>query len=419
MKFSFCLIGLIFLLSISLNAQILRGTVLAKQTKIPIVAASVFLSNTSIGTTTNDKGEFTINNFPTGKYDVVIASIGYTTEIVTISSSAINELQMIYLTPKAKELDEVIVRQYEKDGWTKWGSFFLEQCIGKSYAAKNCILKNKEVVKFKFNKKQNILEAFADEALIIENPILGYTLIYELKAFEFNFTTRIFYYQGFPLFTDKETKKRRQKAKWLANRDDAYYGSLMHFMRSFYRNKLQEDGFEIRKLIVKPNLEKLRVKEKYRSMVSIGNISLSRPNVNADSSEYFNNILSQPNEINYLVKTILPVDSFAYALDSATAFLEFNDHLHVTYTKKREPFEYAEYRQKTTGNSFENRISTIQPLQGLVSTVYLTKNEGVAVVANGNYYPGANIICTQYWAWSEKLGNLLPLNYKVNKVLNN
>ena len=189
------------------------------------------------------KGKFTIHNFPAGRYELVVSCIGYTTEVITISSAQLPPSLTVLLKPNVKELQEVIVEPYDKNGWEKWGSFFIENFIGTSAFASDCKLLNKDVVKFRFNKKNNSLKAMSSEQLVIENKALGYLLKYDLIRFEFDFNTRMFIYQGYPLFEEMDTKRKGLQKRWLANREDAYYGSLMHFMRSLYRNKLIEQHF--------------------------------------------------------------------------------------------------------------------------------------------------------------------------------
>lgn len=115
------------------NAQkVLIGKIIASDSKQPIASASVFLSNTSIGTTSKDNGSFIIQPFPEGRYDLVVSILGYETYTVTIASNSIPSKLEILLVPKVKELQEVIVSSYEKDGWKKWGDFFMENLIGKT-----------------------------------------------------------------------------------------------------------------------------------------------------------------------------------------------------------------------------------------------------------------------------------------------
>lgn len=382
-----------------LQAQSLQGKVVAVGMHMPIAAASIFLSNTSIGTITNDKGEFTITHFPAGRFDLVISCIGYETQIITVNSTQLPELLAITLQPKAKQLQEVILEPYDVNGWAKWGNFFIENFIGKSTFAAQCIFKNKDVVKFKFNKKQNTLKAFADEPLIIENKALGYILKYELKLFEYDFTNRTFYYQGYPLFEEMRAKRLGITKHWMKNREEAYYGSLMHFMRSVYRNKIIEQGYQVKKIVRVENKEKLRIKQLYKSLVLKGTFTLDINAIVGDSASYYKRILEEPDHKDYLINKILPGDSIASALDKITVALEFTDYLQIAYTKMKEPFEYYNGLGKRYG---ENSV---------MSEISLPHKTGVAVLANGSYYEGFNLMTSQFWAWWEKAATLLPLDY--------
>ena len=111
-------------IALSINAQkVLRGKLVASDSKKPVAAASVFLSNTSIGTVSSEDGSFIINSFPEGRYDLVVSILGYETKTIPLNSSTIPGFLEIILTPKVKELDEVIVEPYEKNGWEKWGFY--------------------------------------------------------------------------------------------------------------------------------------------------------------------------------------------------------------------------------------------------------------------------------------------------------
>jgi hypothetical protein len=178
------------------NAQSLKGRIIASDTRKPVVSANVFLSNTSIGTTTNENGEFILQHFPAGRYDMVVSFIGYESYTISVQSNKLPDNLDIVIKPKINELQEVILEPYEKNGWEKWGTFFLENFIGTSQLARDCKLLNKDVLKFRMNRKTNTLRVSADDRLQIENRALGYNLKYDLVSFEFNFGSRVLVYQG-------------------------------------------------------------------------------------------------------------------------------------------------------------------------------------------------------------------------------
>ncbi len=80
-------IGFFLLLGLSVQAQKkLSGRIIAADGKKPVVSASVFLSNTSIGSVTNENGEFILEHVPTGKFNLVVVSLGFETYTQSIQS---------------------------------------------------------------------------------------------------------------------------------------------------------------------------------------------------------------------------------------------------------------------------------------------------------------------------------------------
>ncbi|MFL9484404.1 carboxypeptidase-like regulatory domain-containing protein [Chitinophagaceae bacterium LWZ2-11] len=388
----------------NINGQ-LAGKVIAANNKQPIPSASVFLSNTSVGTISNEKGEFLITRLPAGRFDLVVSCVGYETEVQSIFSNQLPSSLVIALKPKAKELDEVIVEQYDKNGWDRWGSFFLENFIGTSDLAKDCKLKNYKAVKFKYSKKLNLLKAFADEALIIENKSLGYHVTYQLTKFEYNFSSHVFYYQGYPLFQEMESKRKNQLKRWAVNREDAYYGSLMHFMRCVFRNTLIEEGYQVRRLKKIKDEEKERVKGIYQNRVKsqLGNGKTISLNLgDKDSSDYYSSVMRRPDGYDAVINKVLSGDSIAYAIDSVTAGLVFEDYLLVAYTKRRDPAGYKDYSKNKDSTGSYGTVA---------SQIYLPNKRGIAVLANGSYYEGMDLITMEFWAWWEKLATMLPFDY--------
>ena len=72
--------GIIFILYTLLNGQntsSINGFVRNNSDGEPISYANVFISNTSIGTTTNRDGYFVISNLPVGEYELNVSMIGY------------------------------------------------------------------------------------------------------------------------------------------------------------------------------------------------------------------------------------------------------------------------------------------------------------------------------------------------------
>jgi len=246
------------------------------ETGAVIPNASVFITNTSKGTVSNSAGEFELSNVPEGTYDLVVSCISFETQVYTYKASQLPLRLQIQLKSKADELQAVIIEPYEKDGWLTWGKFFTDNFIGTAEIAKTCTIKNYQVLHFRNSKKKNLLTVTAEEPLIIENKALGYTIQYQLEGFSYDFKANILLYFGYTLFKDLNGKP--PKTWQLKNRQQAFNGSIAHFMRSLYSNRLAEEGFEVKWLIKTPNAEKERVKKVYRNNVSTGKMN--------DSSDY-------------------------------------------------------------------------------------------------------------------------------------
>jgi hypothetical protein len=381
-----------------LGQKLLKGIVVDKETGQALPGASVFLSNTSVGITTNSQGVFALS-VPDGKYDLIVSSIGFETYTQTITTASLPESLTLKLNPKIKELATVIVEPFEKDGWEKWGKFFLDNFIGTSAFARDCIIKNKDVIKFRRSKTPNELTAIALEPLLIENKALGYTVRYQLEDFNYNFKTHYLYYSGYPFFEPMQGSNAQQR-RWERAREEVYYGSMMHFMRSLFRNKIAEENFEVYALKKLPNTEKARVREANNRRIRVmPDKQLTIGSVAGDSSAYYDRILAQEDYIDVVGSTRLTGDSIAYAVNATTAGLEFENHLLIIYKKGTVP---DEYRRQFPKNGTSK-----------MSQVTLINNKPIEVQANGSYYMPTDLFSLGYWAWSEKIATMLPFDYKV------
>lgn len=201
-----------------------------------------------------------------------------------------------------------------------------------------------------------------------------------------------------------QTDKASLKDKWKKKREEAYEGSVMHFMRSFYKNSLAEDGFEVKGLATEPNIEKQRVKKlfKYAEVNKTDGTIIAESNNNKDSLTYYRKIMAQPDELITDDKLMYSNRKIAYRIDEITMGLRFNGSLSVTYLNKWEPYAYVEQTDKT------------KTITNISSKISLQNNTFVKVMENGSYFHPSDLLIQGFWSWSEKLGNLLPYDYQVD-----
>ena len=106
MKRSLLLLSVISI-SIQLNSQIIKGSILDSSTKNPIPFAVAYFDGTSIATYADDKGSFQIDARKIQSMPLVFSALGYfSSKVVDYSPS--KEI-IVYLTPKTFELSEVSV----------------------------------------------------------------------------------------------------------------------------------------------------------------------------------------------------------------------------------------------------------------------------------------------------------------------
>jgi CarboxypepD_reg-like domain len=362
------------------SANSLSGNVTDSATGKPLAGVSVFLNNTSHGAVTRADGSFLLKDIPKGSYQVVFSAIGYATAITDINGSRLPSALRVILHPRAVELAAVTVEPYEKNGWSRWGKFFMENFIGTGENAPSCDIRNRNVLRFHYSKRSNRLLVTAAEPLLVENNALGYILEYQLEQFAADLNSKTVTYFGYPFFQEMTTTKENRQMKWTAGRRTAYTGSMMHFMRSLYAGRSIKEGFLAERQVIIPNEEKIRVKDIYRpDFQKAGQFPM-------DTLHYFWEVLRQPNMITRML--IVPPDSILTTHEDGRRYLFFEGRLTVVYG--------------VNDRSGDFRTSEMR----LLNPVRITVEE------NGNYYPPQVLLTSGFWGQSEKISNLLPLDYE-------
>lgn len=90
-------------------AAVLTGTVRDKQTQAVLVSASVHLSETGQGTSTNDSGEFRFEAVPSGRITVIASFVGYTPERQEVTMGDNMQSIELWLQPTVLPGEEVLI----------------------------------------------------------------------------------------------------------------------------------------------------------------------------------------------------------------------------------------------------------------------------------------------------------------------
>ncbi|SHI77733.1 carboxypeptidase-like regulatory domain-containing protein [Aquimarina spongiae] len=128
--FQFIYFSILLLLPLTIVAQSndkkISGQLLDKETKEPIVFASIYLKGGTIGTTSNEEGYFTFH-FPSFNHSniIIISSIGY--ESIERNANDFISNQKILLNSKIGKLEEVVITSTKKKRLTA------KQIVKKAY----------------------------------------------------------------------------------------------------------------------------------------------------------------------------------------------------------------------------------------------------------------------------------------------
>ncbi|MEO8412016.1 MAG: carboxypeptidase-like regulatory domain-containing protein [Ginsengibacter sp.] len=341
-----------------LTYYIVKGQVIDKDTKSPLPGASIFAQNTTFGVASDAEGNFTIR-LPGGGYSLVATYTGYETGNIRISNTTSQNDSLVFeLSPKEKSLEAVTITfsNEVKDGWQKYGQFFTQNFIGQSNFAKQCVIKNPEVLHFYFSKKRNRLKVLATEPLIVNNFALGYNLKFAIDSFTNDYNTDINLFIGYPLFEEMQGTPEQQQT-WASNRVLAYKGSMLQLMRSVYNRTLQKDGFELQ-FIIKNNGEEIPIplQNLYGAL-----------NYDKDDSTRTVEFMPNQNEVAVIYKDAKPENAY---LDA----------------------------DSTVKKDFQ------------LSTLFFAPGESIVIEQNGYYYDQTDITANGYLGF-KKIGDMLPYDY--------
>jgi len=340
----------------------ISGRVVDSIDKKPIANASIFLSNSTVGVITKEDGTFKLHVSKSGKYQVIVTVIGYTTYqgMLFMDNQNIN-VNDIELAPKIIRLTEVKV--HADPNWKRNYKWFKEEFLGRSGFADKCKIINPEILDLNYDEKTRVLRGASSDILEVENNALGYKLKYVLTDFTDDRNINKVTYKGLVLF-EKLPGDKNQQRKWKKNRLQAYNGSVMHFLRSVLYNQLDEEGFIVYQLKRKP--------------LSLASIPLKY--------------------IDSLGQTPLPVNDYVEVSNKKGIYaMGYKDCLYVMYTKLH----------NYTGN-LDDIPAAVQP--GYAKTIVTFTSPNTFFDDNGIIVNPESLVYEGYWA-KIRVGELLPSDY--------
>jgi hypothetical protein len=220
----------------------LTGTVTDENTGEPLPFANVYINNSSIGTTTNEKGTYVLANLPIGNLDVAVSYLGYTPIKQTLRFEQPGRRTVLFKMRAGMELEGVVI--YSKKGKKREQrlKIITRELLGAGSFSKLCKIVNPDVLRISMGDDGHLM-AQSTSPLKIENRALGYMIYQDL--YDFDFYEGKVYYGGNTRFELLTPKNEEEKNLWRANQKKAYQGSLKQLLTSMVSDSLRENGFRV------------------------------------------------------------------------------------------------------------------------------------------------------------------------------
>ncbi len=220
----------------------ITGKVKDAETGEALPFCSVFLNNTTISTTTDLDGNFTLEGLEAGAVEIGFSFTGYVAETrkVTLNPGGTMTLNLA-LKPFAQELSDVEIKASRDKNWERDARRFQNLFIGIDEAAAQTQILNPWVIDFPIATEKGAFTAKADQPIEIENRYLGYKITFNLKEF-FDSPTS-YRIAGAARFEEMEPGTDAQKSAWEKNRAEVYRKSPMNMFRAIIQGTQEREGF--------------------------------------------------------------------------------------------------------------------------------------------------------------------------------
>ena len=341
----------------------LKGTVCDNESGEVLAGAHVFLLESTVGTITDDEGQFSLSGLQAGAYKIGISMIGFQAHSFQVDVASESEKVFhITLTPQVYELAQVTVTAKQNRRWRKQLGAFKLQVIGDSDNARQTHIVNPEVLDF--NQQKDMLLAEAHAPLIIENRALGYRIYYTLVHCALQ--KDLPQYKGIARFEELEPENNKQRRRWKNNRKTAYKGSFKHLLRTLASKRdmkeIEEEGFH---LALAPRFPKTVI-------------------------AYDKAIQQSRESVHDLVQ------KSAYENEN---YLRIENYLLITFTDELESNRYVR-NQLLYARDPDVQRSSIELREG--STIFHDK---------GFLYDAYSVVLHGYMGW-ERMADMLPIDYQ-------
>ncbi|AZA47177.1 hypothetical protein EG346_02740 [Chryseobacterium carnipullorum] len=372
----------------SITAQIIKGHIV-NDSGNKISGVNIYIDGTQTGTISKEDGSFSLSISSGSQGNVIFQKDEYDT-FATAVSEVVNKNLKVVLN-KTNAIEEIRLIPYTSEAYRNYINYFLDTFIGAD--REHVKIKNQKTLKFSYDKKNRFLKVKAPNTLIIENKNLGYEIQYNLISYSLDLNKNSVNYTGTSFFTETKNTDRTK-----LNRMNAYDGSMLHFFRSIYDNKISQDKFVVNHVVKVPNPkyptgEELKLLEDFKQIVR-SSAMVNIPDNIRDISQRKNS--EKPYAL-AIVKTLIPDSDYVTREDGKVLF-SFKDMLQVNYQK---------YFYELKGKEF------IKGNMPVVLTSFLHPEGEVFEVSKEGNITNPDQLINEGDFSKNKIENMLPLDYQL------
>ena len=213
--------------------QFFKGIIQEVSSNNKLSFVSIYLDGTTVGTNSDVNGYFELDISKNKNLPITISALGYYS--VTLNEYSTNKVEIIYLTPKDYQINEVLISAKYKNRNKKNMKLFKNEFIGKTQNASECEILNENEILFSYDPGGDTLRIYSSKPILINNKALGYHLTYYLDKFEYCKSSKEITIRGNCIFKDDLLEMDDSlKEITTEKRKEAYQGSRMHFFRSLW-----------------------------------------------------------------------------------------------------------------------------------------------------------------------------------------
>ena len=389
----------IFVLKEEFNERKIIGRVVDVINKEPLPFANVFIDNSTLGNATNTQGEFEIENVPNSSVEVIVSYVGYKTKTIRVDYIEGRRLSDITIE---LELDAIALESIQVVGRTRKRftrderrSFrnFKDEFIGRSDNADDCIIVNPQILEVQMLDSANNYSVTAEELLYVENNALGYRIGYLLDEFRFVNGQKMLV--GNAKFEEMEPRSRRQFRRWKEAREEAYSGSLQHFLNALIEDRLEEEGFLVNVV-------------QYDSVTSEYTTPLNPPPVeeiltvtSTNDPFVYDFVTTSDIEITYI--NGYEDDKYKKLYRSASKSGNYK------YTDKKSRSSIAIGDQSV--NSYQIMGLKLTEVELFQKSILFFENQELKILYPGQFTDGSAYYIGGWWRWGA-FSDMVPLNYR-------